>query len=263
MNSREQDHDAFTGNEEAWDAIADQGDALFFAVTPQEIAAARLGDFRIRLTPTRPVPMDWMAPVAGKSVLLLAGAGGRQAPLLAAAGADVTVVDVSQRQLQRDRQLADEHDLNIETIRGDMADLSMIAADQFDLIINPCSVIYCPDVLPIWRESWRVLKPGGRLMTGFINPLWYLFDQEKMDRGKLKARHAIPYSDLKLPAKKRARLLGPDRPSEFGHTLTDLIGGQTDAGFRIVGFYEDRWGDEDRLSELSDVFIATCGQKGS
>jgi len=82
-----------------------------------------------------------------------------------------------------------------------------------------------------------------------------------MDKGKLKARHQIPYSDLQLSEKKRARLIGPERPLEFGHSLVDLIGGQLEAGFQMIGFYEDRWGDDDKLSELIDVFIATLAQK--
>ena len=207
------------------------------------------------------VPREWIEPIAGKRVLCLAAGGGQQAPILAALGAKVTVLDLSEKQLQRDRDIAAAQGLDIKTVQGDMAAMDAFDNDQFDFVLNPCSVIFCDAVKPIWREVFRVLAPGGRFATGFINPLWYVFDAAKMDKGKLKARHKIPYSDLQLSDKKRERLIGPDRPLEFGHSLADLIGGQLEAGFQMTGFYEDRWGDDDKLSELIDVFIATCAQK--
>ena len=230
-------------------------------MTSEQIEDARQGKWRIRITPTKAVPRDWIEPVAGKRVLCLAGGGGQQAPILAALGAEVTVLDLSEKQLQRDQEIAAAEGLDIRTVQGDMAAMEMFDDNQFDLVLNPCSVIFCDAVKPIWREVFRVLAPGGRLVAGFINPLWYVFDAAKMDKGKLKARHKIPYSDLQLSEKKRARLIGPERPLEFGHSLADLIGGQLEAGFQMIGFYEDRWGDDDRLSELIDVFIATNAQK--
>lgn len=248
-------------NRKAWDAVAEKGDELYHAMTPQQIEDARQGKWRIRITPTKAVPREWIEPIAGKQVLCLAAGGGQQAPILAALGARVTVLDLSEKQLQRDRDIAASEGLDIKTVRGDMAALDALDDNQFDFVLNPCSVIFCDEVKPIWREVFRVLAPGGRFATGFINPLWYVFDAAKMDQGKLKARHKIPYSDLQLSAKKRARLIGPDRPLEFGHSLADLIGGQLEVGFQMTGFYEDRWGDDDKLSELIDVFIATCAQK--
>jgi len=248
-------------NRKAWDHVADQGDDLYHAMTPEQIERAKAGDWRIRVTPTIAVPHEWILPVEGRKVLCLAAGGGQQAPILAALGAEVTVVDLSAKQLQRDTDIAQRESLAIETIVSDMASMPDLKDDSFDMVINPCSVIFCPDVRPVWAEVHRVLKPGGRFITGFINPVYYLFDAAKMDRGKLKVRHKIPYSDLQLSAEEREKLIGPERPLEFGHTLTDLIAGQLECGFQITGFFEDRWGDDDRLSSLIDVFIATCAVK--
>lgn len=250
-------------NRRAWDHVADQGDALYHGMTPEQISRAKAGDWRIRVTPTVAVPKGWILPVEGKKVLCLAAGGGQQAPILAAIGAEVTVVDLSEKQLARDVEIAQREGLAIKTIATDMASMPQIEDASFDLVINPCSVIFCPDVRPVWAEVHRVLKPGGKFITGFINPIYYLFDAAKMEKGKLKVRNKIPYSDLQLSAEKRAKLIGPDRPLEFGHSLADLIAGQLDTGFHITGFYEDRWGDDDRLSEMIDVFIATMAVKGA
>lgn len=243
-------------NREAWDRVADAGDRFYHAMTPQQIREAKDGKWRIRITPTKAVPRQWLEPLKEKKILLLAGGGGQQSPILAACGAQVTVFDLSQRQLDRDIEIADREGFEIETVAGDMTDLSMFADESFDLVLNPCSVCYIPDVVPVWKEAWRVLKPGATFVGGFINPLHYIFDAVKMDRGELSVRHKIPYSDADL-GDQQAEVIGEERPREFGHSLNDLIGAQMEAGFHLVGFYEDGWGGDDKLSTHIPTFFAT------
>ena len=256
-NAEHQEAGVVDFNRRAWDQVAEAGDKLYHAMTPEQIAAARNGEWRIRITPTKPVPRDWLEPLAGKEVLLLGGGGGQQSPILAALGADVTVFDLSELQLERDQEVAAREGLDICTVAGDMANLSIFADAAFDLVLNPCSVCFCPDVEPIWQEAFRVLRPGGHFVTGFIDPIYYVFDAAKMDKGKLKVRHKIPYSDFDLDDDEREKLLGPDRPREFGHSLDQLIGGQLRAGFRLIDFYQDGWGGSDQLSKKIDTFAAT------
>ena len=188
--------DIVSFNKDAWDRVADAGDRFYRAMTPEQIQAARDGQWRIRITPTKAVPKEWLEPVAGKKILLLAGGGGQQSPILAALGAKVSVFDLSQRQLDRDIEIAKREGFEVETFSGDMADLSMFENESFDMVLNPCSVCYIPDVIPVWREVWRVLNSGGTFLTGVINPLYYIFDAAKMDRGELQVRHRIPYLSL-------------------------------------------------------------------
>ncbi len=249
-------------NRATWDRIAQQGDKYFPALTEQEIELAKTGKIKIKVTPIQWVPEDWLGDVCDKTVLCLACGGGQQAPLFAAAGADTTVFDFSEQQLHRDQQANKNFDLEIKIAHGDMADLSIFQHDRFDLIINPCSVCYCPDLNPIWNEVARVLKPGGRFITGFTKPVNYLFDPIAMEeKNILAANRKIPYSDLHLEKIEREQIMGGERPIEFGHSLADLIGGQIAAGLRIIGFYEDRWGGDDLLSEHIDVFAATLATK--
>src|SRR4051812_4374534 len=58
--------------------------------------------------------------VKGKDVLCLAGGGGQQSVAFALLGANVTVVDLSAEQLQRDQAAAAHHQLAIEIQQGDM-----------------------------------------------------------------------------------------------------------------------------------------------
>lgn len=246
-------------NQAAWNSQVRRNNRWTVPVTSEEIARARDDDWEIILTPERPVPRDWFPDFRERNVkvLCLAGSGGQQAPILAAAGADVTVFDNSPAQLAQDQLVADREKFQITTIQGDMADLSAIEDEAFDLIVHPCSNCFVPNVLPVWKEAARVMKRGASILSGIINPLFFLFDDQSMDERKYKVRHKIPYSDLtSISIEERQVLLDDDEPLCFGHTLRDQIGGQIDAGLAITGMFEDVWKDW-TISEYIAPFIAT------
>lgn len=228
-------------NRDAWNReVAGGKNRWTQPVASEVIAKARRGEFSLLLTENIPVPRRWFPPLEGADVLCLASGGGQQGPVLAAAGARVTVLDNSPAQLQQDRYVAERESLPLRTVEGDAADLSMFEDNSFDLIFNPVSTVFMPDVRAVWRECARVLRPGGILMAGFMNPVHYIFDLYKADGGVLEVANAIPYSDLKdLPRDLLDEHMKEGLPIEFGHSLTDLLGGQCDAGFVITDMYED------------------------
>lgn len=230
----------------------------------ERLAAARRGDVHVVLTPTRRVPDDWLGPLEGRDVLGLASGGGQQLPLFAAAGARVTSFDLSDEQLARDRRVAGEAGLDLRTVRGDMRDLSAFADACFDLVFHPVSNVFAPSVRPVWREAFRVLRPGGALLSGLMNPAFYLFDHQDLEAGgPLTVRYRLPYTDLEqLPRERLAAWVAAGEPLEHSHSLADLIGGQIDAGFRLAGFYEDDWTDEaSPLNRHFPIFFATRAVK--
>jgi SAM-dependent methyltransferase len=250
-------------NRQTWDRQVVRGSPYTVPVSSEAVARARNGNWSIGLTPTKPVPKEWFPPVLGLDVLCLASGGGQQGPILAAAGANVTVFDNSPAQLAQDRLVADRDGLVIETVQGDMADLCLFPDARFDLIIHPVSNVFIPDVKPVWREAFRVLKPGGVLLSRFMNPLHFLFDFFALERGEFRVAHRIPYSDREsLADEDRARLAEQDAPLEFGHTLADQIGGQIAAGFALTGFYVDI--DPDTIpGKYIPSYIATKATKPS
>ena len=119
--------DAAAHNRAAWDREVDSGNEWTVPVGADVIAAARAGDWSVVLIGYDPVPRDWFPdPLAGTDVLCLASGGGQQGPVLAAAGARVTVLDNSPRQLAQDRMVADRDGLALDTVLGDMRDLSRV-----------------------------------------------------------------------------------------------------------------------------------------
>jgi SAM-dependent methyltransferase len=246
-------------NRQAWNRQVEEGNRWTVPVSPEVIAAARRGEWAILLTPTKDTPRDWFpADLSGAEVLCLAGAGGQQAPVLAAAGANVTVLDNSPRQLERDQHVAEREGLALRLVEGDMADLSVFPEASFDLIFHPVSNVFVPDVRPVWAGAYRVLRPGGALLAGFMNPVHYIFDLDAMDeQERLEVRYSIPYSDLtSLEEERRQKLLEKGWPLEFGHNLEDQLGGQLKAGFLLAGFYEDH-DPEMLLSKYIPMFIAS------
>jgi SAM-dependent methyltransferase len=232
--------DILSYNRRAWDREVERKNPWTVPVGPEVIAAARRGEWQIVLTPTKPVPRHWFPDLAGLEVLCLASGGGQQGPVMAAAGAKVTVLDNSPRQLEGDRLVAEREGLEIATVQGDMTDLSAFGDDAFGLVINPASTCFVPDVRAVWREAARVLRPGGALLAGFANPVNDLFDFDLAERGVLEVRHTIPYSDLTSRSEEERRAqIEQEEPLEFGHTLERLIGGQLEAGLVITGFFDD------------------------
>jgi len=232
--------DVVAYNREAWDHQTRIGNRWTVPASPEVIAAARQGEWEVLLTPTKPVPRDWFPALPGCEVLCLASGGGQQGPVFAAAGARVTVLDNSPGQLGQDRLVAERDGLRLETIQGVMTDLSAFASNRFDLVFHPCANCFVADVKPVWREAFRVLKPGGVLLAGFVNPLLYVFDDALAEKGELVVRHSIPYSDAtSIDDEERRRYTDKNEPLVFGHSLEDQIGGQLAAGFLLTGLFED------------------------
>jgi len=247
-------------NRTAWDRQVEQGNRWTVPVSSREIEAARKGTWAVLLTPRKPVPRDWFPAMGGLRILCLASGGGQQGPIFAAAGARVWVFDNSPRQLDQDRAVAEREGLVLETVQGDMADLSSFDDGSFDLVFHPVSNCFVPDVRPVWREAYRVLRAGGLLLAGFANPVLYLFDDD--DAGteqELMVKRCIPYSDAdSLSDRDQRRYRREGLPFEFGHTLEDQIGGQLRAGFVLLGLYEDGHHlDDVAISHHIPTFIAT------
>lgn len=195
----------------------------------EALRAAEAGKLKLQFY-DKEVPDEWLADIKGKKVLCLAGAGGLQAPLLACAGAKVTVIDISDKMLDQDRAVAERENLQIDIVKGNMCDLSMFGDDVFDYIINPPSLMYVPELSVVFRECYRVLKRGGVLIIMAPNPINYVCDYiDDADGGYYKAVHRMPFC---------SRDHDDSDWIEYGHTMESYLGGQIECGFLINGYVE-------------------------
>ena len=257
----DQNFDVRAFNREAWDKQVDSGQNPWTQpVSSEVIARACQGIFAVLLTENLPAPQDWFPALKGLDVLALACGGGQQGPVFAALGANVTVFDNSPRQLDRDREVAErEGMINLRTVEGDARNLEVFADESFDFIFHPVSNVFIPEIRPIWKEAYRVLRHGGSLLAGFMNPIFYLFDMEKAEKGILEVKYKLPYADIDHPEALERQRVG-NWPLEYSHSLTDQLAGQTDAGFHITGLYEDRHGGTE-ISAYTPTYLATRAWK--
>ena len=111
-------------NRTAWDKKVEDGVMYTKPVSKDIIERSKAGEWEITVTTEKSVPRNWFpSSLAGLKILCLASGGGQQGPVLAAAGAEVTVMDLSERQLEQDKLVADRDQLKLTTVQGDMTDL--------------------------------------------------------------------------------------------------------------------------------------------
>ena len=224
-------------NVERWQALAD-ADTLFtrpyLDLTP---AAAR--DF-----------LDaegMLGDLANKNVLCLASGGGQQSAAFALLGANVTVFDLSEAQLERDRQAARHYGLSIETIQGDMRDLSALASASFDIVYQPFSIGFVPDSQVVFEQVARVLRPGGLYFVADSNPFlcamseadWngegYVLKSPYLEGAELVApdpEWVYARSQKPLPAVREARY--------YRHTLANTLNSLIGLGFSLLHFSDSK-----------------------
>ena len=202
-------------------------------ISHETYVKATEGKWDVVLTPTRPVPHEWFGSLAGKKVLGLASGGGQQIPVFAALGAECTVLDYSEKQLESERMVAEREGYPVNLVRADMTKPLPFADESFDLIFHPVSNCYVEEVRPIFRECFRVLKPGGILLGGFDNGINYILDEKEEY-----LQNCLPFNPLKNPEQMR-QLEAAGDGVQFSHTLEEQIGCQLEAGFLLTDVYED------------------------
>ena len=218
-------------NIERWQALAD-AEALFtrpyLDLTPKSArtfldAEGLLGD------------------VAGKATLCLGSGGGQQSAAFALLGANVTVFDLSEAQLQRDKEAAAHYQVNIKPVQGDMRDLSALAPASFDLVYQPFSIGYVPEATVVFAQVARVLRPGGIYFLADANPFlcgmseadWngegYVLKSPYLDGTQYISPDAdwvYARSSKPLPAVREARL--------YRHTLANTLNSLLGLGFSLL-----------------------------
>ncbi|UCC68275.1 MAG: class I SAM-dependent methyltransferase [Armatimonadota bacterium] len=180
---------------------------------------------------------------AGKDVLCLANGGGQQSVAFSMLGCRVSVLDISELQLERDRLAAEHHGYDVVTIHGDMRDLSAFQDASFDLVFQNVSIVFVPDVRPVYREVARVLRPGGYYEVWHCNPATYAVDLANPTSGWDGVGYRISESSRPRVVRRNSEgheTFGEGEPmGEYVHPLSDIFGGLVEAGLTIQGVSEE------------------------
>ena len=242
-------------NAETVDRWVDDNWIWGIPISHEEFLRAKAGDWKMVLTPTKPVPGWWYPELRDARVLGLASGGGQQMPVFAALGAECTVLDYSQKQLDSEKMVAEREGYKIKIVCADMTKPLPFEDESFDLIFHPVSNCYIEEVEPVWHECFRILKKCGRLMAGVDNGLNYLYDDNETE-----LKFTLPFNPLKDPGQMDA-LRRDDCGVQFSHTIGEQIGGQLRAGFTLLDVYDDTNGEGILHEHGAPSFWATLAEK--
>ena len=126
-----------------------------------------------RITETIPdiheLVVERLSPQAGDRWLDLACGTGAIAERAAAAGADVTAVDLAPVLIETAKERAAERQLRIDYRVGDVERLDLPDA-TFQKVASTCGIMFAPDHEAAARELARVTTPGGRIALANWTP---------------------------------------------------------------------------------------------
>src|SRR5687768_5567538 len=222
----------YTHNRRLWDERARHG--------MPHTESARAADLKDPIAAAD--PLGWIdRPVTEKRILCLAAGGGKHGPLFAKAGAAVTVVDISPEMLALDRKVAAELGVQVRTVETSMDSLSMLPEGGFEVVVQPVSTCYVPEVRKVYTEVARVLVGGGVYISQHKQPAALQAEAVPAGRGYLitesyRREGPLPVVHGDFPHRESGAM-------EFLHTWEDLIGGMCRAGFVIEDLVEPRHSD--------------------
>jgi len=150
-----------TKNADAISKWAEDGWVWGVPATKDECEKARNGQWRVLLTPDTAVPHEWFPPLKGKKLLGLASGGGQQMPIFSILGANCTIMDLSDKQLDSERIVAKREGYPINIVKADMTKNFPFDDESFDIIFHPVSNVYIEDVQHVWHECHRIWPCGG------------------------------------------------------------------------------------------------------
>lgn len=214
-----------TQNRVAWNRLANG--SPFSKVATDEECRAPLATLDSR---------GWLPKsVVGLNVLCLAGAGGWQSILYAAAGANVTVVDLSPEMLWLDQQESKKRGLTVRTIEASMDNMAMLEDASFDIVHQPVSTCYVRDLAGTYREIARVLRDAGLYISQHKQPTsLQISHRDDEDRYVIGVEY---YRDGPLPSVSDDSYR-ESGTTEFLHRWDDLIGELCRSGFVLEDLRE-------------------------
>ena len=222
----------FDTNKTAWDRMAARGSRFARIATDEEC-----------LHPLQTLDgRGWLpASVHGLDVLCLAAGGGWQSVLYAVAGATVTVVDLSAEMLRQDIEQARRRNVSVQVFERSMHDLSVFSDASFDIVHQPVSTCYVPDVTAVYGEVARVLRDGGLYISQHKQPTsLQIVERDACNRYVVgvKYYHQGPLPPVGDNSYREAGTV------EFLHRWEDLVGGLCRAGLLIEDLREPCRADE-------------------
>ena len=244
-------------NRRGWDAVSAQWQAGIDArVDWRNIP----GNSRIALDD---VELKYLGDVSGRSACVLGSGDNLVAFALAAAGARVTSVDISQAQLDIAAGRAEELGLTIVFHRADVTELGGLgdpsgprvpdepgdpaepSGGGFDIVYTGGHVaVWVSDLNRYYGEAIRILKPGGLFMVNEYHPFRRIW---KHSAGPMTQEyHYFDHGPLTYDRSEDLSGYQGSLPSyEFHWTVSDMVRAMLDGGCELTAMKEYGDGRQD------------------
>jgi len=188
-------------------------------------------------------PRSLLLDAEDKRVLCLASGGGQQSAVFGLLGAQVTVLDISEGQLRGDKLAAEHYGYDVRLVKGDMCDLSAFKDGEFDLVYQPISICFAPDVRVVYEEVHRVLKPGGIYAVSHVNPstfpVSFVGGQNGWDGIGYRIAEVYAGGPVRMSPEGCENMRIGEPTGEHRHLLRTIFGRLLDVGFIIREVVED------------------------
>ena len=263
-------------NRRGWDAISAQWQA---GVDARVDWRSIPDDIHIALDD---VELKYLGDVSGRSVCVLGSGDNLVVLALAAAGARVTSVDISQAQLDIAAGRAEELGLSIVFHRADVTELGCLGGPDgqggqsnasgsgdpdeppgggFDIVYTGGHVaVWVSDLERYYGEAIRILKPGGLFMVNEYHPFRRIW---KHSAGPLKQEyHYFDHGPLTYDRSEdltedsgQSVSSGPLPSYEFHWTVSDMVRAMLDGGCELMAMeeYGDGRQDWEREAPLENL----------
>ncbi len=201
-------------------------------------------DYTVDQAKTYAYRHDIIQDAKGKDVLCLASGGGQDSAAFGILGANVSVLDLSDVMLERDRMAAAHHKFSIQTVQGTMTDLSAFSDDSFDIVWQSISLNYCPDVTPVFQEVRRVLRNSGIYRVAIQNPFGTAISSDWTGKGYLLRGRYLDgedvtyYQPVWTVDQEDGSKVDIDTPHLFRHNLSTVLNQLARRNFTLLHLQE-------------------------
>jgi len=118
--------------------------------------------------------LNLLGNVKGKKILEIGCGGGQCSIAFAKNGAICTGIDISDKQINYAKNLAEKNKVKINFLNGDFQNLKQFKSNSFDIVFSAYALQYSPDFKKVCQQVNRILKKDGIFVFSFDHPLYFL-----------------------------------------------------------------------------------------
>ncbi len=197
-----------------------------------------MASFMAGKTSLKDIELGLLGDIKGKDIIHLQCHFGQDSLSLARMGANVTGLDLSDKSIDKARELNDALQLNAKFVCSDVYDAPANIDARFDMVFTTYGVLgWLPDMQKWASVVSQLLKPGGKLLLVEMHPAVWMFDNKfsyiqypYFNREAIVETLSGTYADRDAPI--QLEEIG------WNHHLSEVIQSLINAGMKITHFEE-------------------------